>query len=63
MNLTITLISTTKSNLTLSNINKNYSPKLTFNIFKPNKNHSFKNNSSKNNSFKRHSFKNNSSKS
>ena len=44
-NLTITLISTTKSYSTLSYPNKNHSLKLTFDIFKPNKNHSFKSNS------------------
>ena len=46
-NLTIILTSITKSNFTLSYPNKNHSPKLTFNIFKPNKNYYFKSNFSK----------------
>ena len=40
-NLTITLILTTRSNFTLSYPNKNYSLKLTFDIFKPNINKFF----------------------
>ena len=56
-NFTISLTSTTKSSFTLSYQNKTHSPKLTFDIFKLNKNHSFKRNSSKRPSFKKLSFK------
>ena len=51
----ITLKSITKNNFTLSNSNKNYSLKFTFDIFTPNKIYYFKNNFSKNNSFNRSS--------
>ena len=51
MNLIITLISITKNNFTLSSTNKNYFLKLIFDIFKLNKNYSFKNDSFKNNFF------------
>ena len=43
-NLTITLISTTKSNFILSYPNKNHSLKITFDTFKTNKNNSCKSN-------------------
>ena len=56
-NLTITLTLTIKSNFTLSYLTKTYSPKLTFDIFKSNKNYSFKNNSPKIPPFKRSSPK------
>ena len=56
-NLTITFTSTIKSNFTLSYPNKNYFPKLTFDIFKQKKNYYFKSNFSKRPSFKRSSSK------